>query len=134
MSELRLFPCASRRSERVTPSAGRRCRTKFSAHRFGTQYRMTGFVMCSRNSSLTRSTVTSLDQRRIVLVAIGEHRNVYKVSLVAGTGMCNCLQLHQATSIEKLGVTSSRAMSAGTMAMFSRTENVTPAPAAGPFR
>ena len=45
MSELRLFPCASRRKERVTLSVGRRCNTKLRPQRFGTQYRMTGFVM-----------------------------------------------------------------------------------------
>ena len=118
MSELRLFPCASRRKERVTLSAGRRCNTKLRPQRFGTQYRVTGLVMCSRNSSLTRCSVTRSAKSRVILIAISEDRNIDQVTLIASARMRNCSELHHATSIEMLGVTSSRAMSAGTMAMF----------------
>src|SRR5258708_33684182 len=75
----------------------------------------------------------SLEQR-IVLLVVGDHRDVGGITLVAGAGMGDLAQFyHHASTKRTDGFARSRGSSTDATATTSRADLVTPPPAAGPL-
>ena len=72
-------------------------------------------------------------EQRIIVLTIGNQRDVHKIALVASASVGDLSKFHEATSMPIVGRTRSRGRKVASIAMFSRIEVTTPPPPAGPL-
>ena len=121
IAELRAFPCVWSASERVTPPPSAFFSMKLSAPIAGSSYRVTSTVGDFAEMILDPLGGHVTQERRVVLLLKGDHRDVGYVAFVSSPRMSDLAQLHAPD------------MSVDSIATVSFADLNTPPPPAGPF-